>query len=59
MTYPISGLFAVALAHHLQVDQDTFVDADGVNLEHLPPLPRVFRALDYLNLGWKFKFFIL
>ena len=54
-TYPVSRLFAITLAHHLQVDQDLLVDADRVDLEHLLPLSGVLGALDHLNLGWKQK----
>ena len=50
-THRISWLFAVALTHHAQVYDDFLVDADGVDLDDLVPLPGVFRALQDLNLG--------
>ena len=50
-THWISRLLAVALAHHLQVHDDGLVDADGVDLESLLPLARIFGTLDDLDLG--------
>merc|ERR1719412_3419334 len=47
----VAGPLAVALAQHLQVHDHTLVDAHGVDLEGLPPLPRVLGALDHLDLG--------
>ena len=51
VTNGVSWLLAVALAHHLEVDEDGLVDAHWVDLEGLLPLGGVLRALDHLDLG--------
>jgi hypothetical protein len=51
VTYWISWLFAVALAHHLEVDHDGLVDTHRVDLERLTPFPRILRALHDFDLG--------
>lgn len=53
VTNRIAGFLTVALAHHLQVDEDCLVDAHGVDLEGLLPLRRVLGTLDHLDLGCK------
>merc|ERR1711976_240506 len=47
----ISRLFALALAHHGQVHQNSLIDTHRVDLEHLMPLSRILRTLDHLDLG--------
>ena len=41
ITHRVSRLLAVALAHHLQVDDDGLVDAHRLDLEGLLPLAGV------------------
>lgn len=52
-SYRISWLLAVALAHHLEVDEDSLADTDRVDLERLLPLSGVFGAFDDLDFGHK------
>ena len=48
--YRISWFFAVALAHHTEVDNDFLIDAHWVDLNGLVPLPGVLGALQDLDL---------
>lgn len=46
-----AGLFAGTGAQHLQLDEHALVDADGIDLDVLRPVARVFGALENLDLG--------
>merc|ERR1712241_1061352 len=50
----ISRLFTLALAHHCQVHEYSFIDTDRVYLEHLVPFPGILRTLDNLNFSGEF-----
>ena len=45
-THRVARLLAVALAHHLQVDDDGLVDADRLDLKGLLPLAGVLTKND-------------
>ena len=47
----VTGLLTVTLTQHLQVNNDTFVNTNRVDLECLSPLTGIFGTFDNLNLG--------
>ena len=49
-TYWISWAFTITITKHFQIDEQRFVNAHWINLEQLPPLPRIGRTTSQLTI---------